>query len=368
MKTEKSKTPTLPFAVSRSSRATLVSQVVDGLRDGIVSGFFKEGDVIPTTRDLAAALGVSRIVTRAAVKSLTDSGFIIPRPRAGSVVLGRDEKLWRGSVLFVQRSDGRGFYANVFSSVLRARLVKAGWLFTQVTVLPKPSETPDLAELELHLTHPVSLAVTMFDNPPAERLLTKSGVPFVTLGDKATCRLRGCVGHVRYDRAAAAGELAEAARRAGVRSVLEVGCERFNDLGAALKAAGIRAERWVVDVPPGGKAPEAIAFAARDAFAARLAKSRAWLHDLLYFSDDYDCAGALAAFAAAGIKVPGDVRVATWANLGNGPVFARELSRMEMDPEGDAGKVADAILAQLEGRPGDFPLTLAPKFQKGATL
>ena len=60
----------LPFAVVRSSRATLVEQVAEGLRRAIDSGFYKPGDVLPTTRDLATALGVSRIVTRAAVREL----------------------------------------------------------------------------------------------------------------------------------------------------------------------------------------------------------------------------------------------------------------------------------------------------------
>ena len=32
---------------------------------------------------------------------------------------------------------------------------------------------------------------------------------------------------------------------------------------------------------------------------------------------------AIAAFVAAGIRVPEDVRVATWANRGNGPFYAK---------------------------------------------
>ena len=123
-----------------------------------------------------------------------------------------------------------------------------------------------------------------------------------------------------------------------------------------------------------------VSSAARDAFAERLAgrarcpqrAAAAWgqaaLPDLVYFSDDYLCVGALAAFVAAGIRVPEDVRVATWANRGNGPLYAKDLTRAEMDPQGDADKVATAVLARLEGRPCDFPLTLGPVFQRGATL
>ena len=77
---------------------------------------------------------------------------------------------------------------------------------------------------------------------------------------------------------------------------------------------------------------------------------------------------AIAAFVAAGIRVPEDVRVATWANRGNGPFYAKELTRTEMDPQGDADKVATAVLARLEDRSDNFPPTLGPVFRRGATL
>ena len=75
--------PRLPFAVSRSKRATLVEQVADGLRTCILSGVYRPGDVLPTTRGLAEELGVSRIVTRAAVRRLAADGLVNPKPRSG---------------------------------------------------------------------------------------------------------------------------------------------------------------------------------------------------------------------------------------------------------------------------------------------
>ena len=358
----------LPFAVARSSRATLVEQVVEGLRQCILSGFYKAGDILPTPRELAKMLGVSRIVTRAAVRELTKAGLINPKPGVGCAVLGRNGKLWRGNVLFVSRSNGRTYYVNVFTATLRARLVKAGWLFTQVTVTPEPHGKTDVSELELHLTHPVMLAVVMFDNPDAERILSRSGIPFVTLGNMEKSHRKGCVGHVRYDRAAAATELASAAVAAGVKKAWQVGMEKFDDVGAALKKAAVAVKCFNFSPVSGGRNPEAVSFAVRDAFAVKLAKPRWRLPDLVYFSDDHACTGALAAFAAADIRVPEDVRVATWSNLGNGPVFAKELTRMEMDPEDDAEKAAAAILARLEGDTGAFALTLVPAFRKGKTL
>lgn len=357
----------LPFAVARSSRATLVEQVVDGLRQCILSGFYKVGDILPTTRDLAAMLGVSRIVTRAAVAELTKEELINPKPGVGCVVLGRGGKLWKGNVLFISRSNGRTYYVNVFTSMLRERLVSTGWRFTQVTVTPDSKGHADVSELELWLSHPVTLAIVMFDNPAAERILSRSGVPFVTLGNKTICRTKGCVGHVQYDRTTAAEELAGMARSSGVKSALQVGMEKFDDVGEALRCAGIRSKIWNIPAIPGGKLPQSLSFAVRDAFAQRLSKSKSWLPDMIYFSDDHACVGALVALTAAGVRVPEDIRVVTWSNAGNEPVYAKELTRIEMDPEDDAGKFGEAILSHLEGCAGAFPLTLGPKFREGET-
>jgi len=164
-----------------------------------------------------------------------------------------------------------------------------------------------------------------------------------------------------------------------------VGWEDFDDVGSAFRKVGIRSSKWNIAVPPGGRNPEAVSFAVRDAFAEWLngrarcpqrataawgqaALPRAAWPDLIYFSDDHACTGALAALAAAGVRVPEDVRIATWSNLGNGPVFAKPLAKLEIDPEGDAKTFADALLAHLEGGTDAFPVALVPTFRKGATL
>ena len=215
----------LPFSINRNDARTLLAQVVDGFREAIVGGYYAPGDVLPTSRELARLLGVSMIVSAPALKRLANEGFVLARPRVGTVVRDRAAKQWLGNVLFVQRSNGRTYYVNVFTTALRARLLKAGWLFTQVTVTPNPDGKADMSELDLHLTHPVSLAVVMFDNPSVESALSRVGVPFVTLGNGAACRRAGCVGHVRYDRAAAASELAKAAAaRDTTETFLSIDC------------------------------------------------------------------------------------------------------------------------------------------------
>ena len=73
-----------PFAVTRSIRLTLVEQVLDSLRSAITGGYYKPGDALPGTRDLAKSLGVSTIVTEAVIKKLGEEGLIVSSTRAKS--------------------------------------------------------------------------------------------------------------------------------------------------------------------------------------------------------------------------------------------------------------------------------------------
>ena len=98
-----------------------------------------------------------------------------------------------------------------------------------------------------------------------------------------------------------------------------------------------------------------------DAFLRRFAaQGRSWLPDLLYFTDDNVASGALTAMLAEGIKVPGDVRVATMSNWGLGPVLPYSLARFEMNPHAHGEALADMAIACLCGDApqGRRPVTL----------
>lgn len=354
----------LSFKIQRSSCKTLVEQVVDGLRRSIVSGEYAPGDVLPTTRVLALRLGVSRIVTRAAVRILAEEGLVNPKPSVGSVVLERGSRRWNGRVLFVSPSDGRTYYVNVFTAALRDHLLKAGWMFSQVTV---PMGGDDVSELNLSLGTTVDLAIVMFANHKAEKVLAKAGVPFVVLCDVGERVHDGCIKAVRFMRSFVAGEVAASCRKAGIKTVMEVGCEKKRDLDQALKKEKIKFSSLLIKPSPGALFPEAVSHVTMEAFDKRLKKSRSWLPDLLYFSDDYACSGALCALLSHGVRVPEDVRVLTWSNAGNVPIFIRPLSRVEMDPIDDAQQFATQVLGYL--KKGEFnDLILAPKYIPGATL
>lgn len=358
----------MPFKVIHNSRKTLVEQVTDGLRTCIHSGRFTAGDVLPTIRDLAAQLGVSDIVTRAAVKTLTREGLLNPRPKIGIQVLGRRGKTWKGRVLLVTRSDGRTYYVNVFAATLRERLVASGWELAQAVMT---SETPDRSELELQLAHPTDLAVVMFDNPKAVLALRRAGVPFIVIGNAGAGKVRNSMGFVAVNRSLASDAFAAHCLASGVRRVWEVGFEDFHDIDEAFGTARVEVDHLTVPVPMSGHRPASVTFAARDFFSDLLRKmgKGVSLPDLIYFSDDHICTGALVALSGAGVRVPEDVGVATWANLGDAPVFINDLTRLEMDPEADASRVAEYCISVSDGsgRMPDPPV-LAPYFVSGETV
>jgi DNA-binding LacI/PurR family transcriptional regulator len=152
-----------------------------------------------------------------------------------------------------------------------------------------------------------------------------------------------------------------------VKSVVQVGVRDFDDVRTALRKAGIDCKSWLIDEPSPGQTSNAYAELARDAFVEYL-KSGKPLPDAFYFSDDYLCAGALATLSDVGIRAPQDVRIVTWANHGNAPIYARELSRIELNPWKDAEDTYAFCRSILSGKtPGNHPI-LVPEWIEGGTF
>jgi GntR family transcriptional regulator/MocR family aminotransferase len=77
--------------LDRSRPRGLRAQVEDGLRDAIRSGRLTPGTLLPSTRALAADLGVTRGVIVAAYDQLLAEGYLASRPGSGTVVNARSE-------------------------------------------------------------------------------------------------------------------------------------------------------------------------------------------------------------------------------------------------------------------------------------
>ena len=76
------------FPQFSGSSGTLQGQVKEMMVHSILMGLVPAGAKVPTSRALAAALGLSRNTVSLALQVLVDKGFLIAAPRSGLVVNG----------------------------------------------------------------------------------------------------------------------------------------------------------------------------------------------------------------------------------------------------------------------------------------
>ena len=359
----------LPFSVNRNDARSLVDQVVDGLRQSIVSGYWRVGDELPSTRELVPMLGVSHIVTRAALSRLSAEGYVLARHGLKPVVRDQGAKQWRGHVVLVYPQGDVDYFPTMFAEELRLGLNRAGYLFTRASVGRALDGGPcDFSLLDAALSRSVDLAI-VFDNRAAIfRHLSARKIPYAAV---AHCRTApaGAVGMTRFDYEAAVPDFVAACRAAGVHSAVVLRWDSMMcDASPALRAAGI-AVRTVSVKPDFSRGKHFGVEEAGYAGFARLAASGRISPDTVVFvTDDYLARGALSAMLAAGLRPPEDFRLAVWANAGLGPFFPRELSRMETDPRAAGTAAAAAAIAYLET--GRYPADTAirPRWLPGETM
>lgn len=368
MKTRNGRNP--PFAVNRNDSRSLLDQVADGLRAAIVGGYYSPGDMLPSSRELCPLLGVSRIVTSAALERLVAEGYILTRHGLKPVVRDQGAKQWKGHVLFVYPDYDVGYFQAILSEELRSRLNAADYLFTRTSVGAEGGRGAnfDFSSLDVALSRSVDLAVVLYDRPAIFRHLAKRGVAFSVVGQLSETP-PSAVGLTRLDYERAVPDFAAACRAAGVRKVVQFGWDRLMcDAAPGLRKAGIAVTGVSVKPDFGGGKLAGIERAGLDAFSRLAASGKLSRDSVYFFADDYIGRGALSAMAGAGLRAPEDIRVATWANKGLGPVYSRELSRMEMDPAEAGAAVADSILEYL--RTGRHPggRAIGPRWVDGETM
>jgi len=74
------------FSVDRSSPEPLIRQVYAGIRNAMFSGKLQPGDKLPSTRELARRIGVSRNVAMEAYDMLFAEGFVVGSKGSGTYV------------------------------------------------------------------------------------------------------------------------------------------------------------------------------------------------------------------------------------------------------------------------------------------
>ena len=361
------KGPSLPFAVNRNDARPLVDQVADGLRMAIVGGSYCPGDEIPSSRELVPLLGVSRIVTSAAITRLAKEGLVLTRHGLRPVVRDRGAKQWRGHVVFVTPEGDENYYETVLASALRNRLSEAGYLFTQVCIPYTSPDDYDFARLDVALAQSIDLIVTM-SVPQLVARVARQKVPYAICGGSLKKMPSSAVGVTHTDFNLAMGDFAAACKAAGVKEV--VGFYYNSSMGdvAALRQAGVRVRKVMVKADESQGALIGAKQAGLEIFSRLIAEGRLPRGTVCFINDDYVASGALMALACAGLKAPEDIRLVTFANRRLGPVYPRELTRMEFDARHAGEVLAAAVLEYL--RTGVYPTSsvVGPKWVAGETL
>ena len=360
----------VPFKIDRHDDRTLVRQVVDGLRQAIVGGYYAPGDTLPPYAKLAPILGVSRIVTLTALRRLTAEGLVESRPRIGTVVRDFAAKRWRGHVVFVQPDFNIGYFQTMLVETLRAHLNEEGYLFTRASVDYGAVEGDSgFALLDAALLRSVDLAVVLYDVPRVARHLAELGVPYMVVGEGKRIDIGAAVGLTRIDYSSAVSGFVSSCLTARIRHVMQIGFDlQMCDAAPQLRAAGIDAIsiRWSPANHPATLFD--VEEAGRVGFTRLLESGTPPRDTALFFADDYLARGALTAMANAGLRAPEDIRFVTWANTGLGPAYVRDLSRMEINPR-ECGAIAAAAAIKYLNT-GRYPkgTLVGPRWVAGQTL
>ncbi len=95
----------MKILISNSTGKPIYEQIVTQIKNLIIAGELKEGDVLPSIRTLAKELRISVITTKRAYEELESEGFIHTMQGKGSFVAGRNLELIREEQLRLIEHD-----------------------------------------------------------------------------------------------------------------------------------------------------------------------------------------------------------------------------------------------------------------------
>lgn len=95
-------------ALDSSASQPLYQQLQRALREAIESQFLSADDALPSERQLAADLGVSRITVRKAIDGLAGEGLLVSRQGSGNFVSARIDKNFAKLTSFSEDMRSRG--------------------------------------------------------------------------------------------------------------------------------------------------------------------------------------------------------------------------------------------------------------------
>ena len=365
-------TPEMPFQVDHKLNVDIPTQVTDGLREAILTGFYKPGDVLPRVREFTRGLHVSLRALLPAYRTLKKEGLISPRSRLGTVVVGPKADVFHGRVVIVNQGDTPAYFDAVVGDVLTRRLNAAGYAVSSVSAIPlggrredADKERFDVRQLNAALRQKTSLAVVMGAFPPLERAVAATGTPFFSIG-LAKSKTPGYLGSAPVNIESGLPGVLGRLRGRNARSLVQMGIRRTDLMDSEALRGACESYEELVGWPSHGErlTLEDIVRSTYDLFRERY-RTKSDLPDAFLFADDYLARGALTALLAAGFRTGRDVLVITLANKGNVPVHSDPIDLLLCDPAREADEIADALLAYLDTGTAPGTIVLESTFVAG---
>ena len=362
----------MPFQGDHKLSVNIATQVTDGIRAAILTGFYKPGDFLPKATEFTRGLHVSLRAPLAAYRTLKKEGLISPRRRLGTVVVGPKADVFHGRVVIVNQNSNPYYSDAVTNEVLTRRLAAAGYVVVSVSAIPlggrrdnPDKERFDVRQLNAALRQKTSLAVIMGTVPSIERAVAATGTPYFVIGG-AKPGTPGSVGCTPINIESALPGVLGRLRERKVRSLVQMGIRKMDLMGSDALRATCDSYEELVGWPRHVErvSLDAIVRAAYDLFRARY-RTKADLPDAFLFVDDYLARGALMALLTAGIRTGRDVLAITLANKGNVPVHADPIDLILCDPAREADAIADALLAYLDSGAVPGTITIENAFVAG---
>lgn len=357
----------IPFKLDRGGCESLTSQVASGFRRAIESGYYGPGDRIPGLRTLSDLLGVSMAVTRAALKILVDEHLVCPRVGQGVVVADGVERRWRGRILLVCRGHGENLAYNAMADAIRERMLAERYLFTQVSAYE--SRTGDgFVQLDQALKQGADLIIAFFPSAAMERRIAALGVPCVILCvDQPTIPQAH---PVWFSRARAMVDFKARCRTNGIRRIIRVAL-MLNGVRRIPKEVneGLEMDYWFInprDEQAGGV--EWLQRRTTELFMKKLSRRGFRMPDLFLFTDDFVATAALMAMSVRGVRIPEDVKVASWVNVGVGVPYPKTMAGFYFNLRGAGIRLAQYAFDVLNGKSLPEDAAVEIEYRDGETF
>lgn len=362
---------TVMYDVIFESRPQSTHEVTDQLRKAIADGRLKNGDKLPTIRQIMAEAGLPYSSINRAISTLAAEGKVISRKRGGTHVISPEKpgapkpssRLNAYALLIPELNIG--FYPNLVTSFETS----AGKVGRRMIACASNNDVHKQGDIMVQImtegVSGVALLPTTSGPPPRHQIqmLHNQGIPVVLLH-------RGVEGVQAPLLLFPAREVGETAGRA----ILERGHEKIGFISLQQSAAtsgyarGLRAAMTEADVEWRDDwsyiGDIVTATEVRDRFAPKL---KDWLEKVLnkkdrptVFFTSFIPAGEWVYMIATrmGIRVPEDLSIVTVGGQNRDGVIARELATVVVDETYTGSKSVDLLGQMIDGHlPLDSPVS-----------